>query len=71
MFFQSEPPSPRSPHSPNGGSALAAAANGVTSLFELGILTPDSAATTSGNFFEHLTASEFYKNTTVIFLTLY
>ncbi|KAF4361628.1 hypothetical protein CsatB_018278 [Cannabis sativa] len=65
ILHQSEPPSPRSPHSPNTGTALAAAANGVTSLFELGVLGPDSAATTSGNFFEHLTASEYYKNTTV------
>lgn len=68
--FQSEPPSPRSPHSPNGGTAISAAANGVTSLFELGILGPDSAAPTSGNFFEHLTASEFYKNATVLLLAL-
>lgn len=61
ILHQSEPSSPRSPSS---GSAVAAAASGVT-LLELGVLGPDSAAPTSGNFFEALTASEFYKNTKV------
>lgn len=40
-------------------------------LLELGVLGPDSAAPTSGNFFEALTASEFYKNTKVLFVAPY
>ncbi|XP_057972354.1 SNF1-related protein kinase regulatory subunit gamma-1 [Malania oleifera] len=47
------------------GTAVAAAANGVTSANGLGNLGPESAATTSGNFFEALTTSEFYKSTKV------
>ena len=43
----------------------------MTSLLELGVLSLDSAATTSGSFFEALTASEFYKNTKVIHLATY
>lgn len=62
ILHQSEPSSPRSPSS---GSAISAAANSVTSFLELGVLSLDSAATTSGSFFEALTASEFYKNTKV------
>lgn len=38
---------------------------------ELGDLGPESAAKTSGNFFEALTNSEFYKNTKVVLLTLF
>ncbi|KAB1217363.1 SNF1-related protein kinase regulatory subunit gamma-1 [Morella rubra] len=60
ILHQCEPPSPRSPA---GRTALAAAVNGVTS--ELGFLGPESAAATSGNFFEDLTSSDLYKNTKV------
>ncbi|KAJ7945712.1 SNF1-related protein kinase regulatory subunit gamma-1 [Quillaja saponaria] len=62
ILQQSEPPSPRSPSS---ATAFAAAANGLTSPFEVGCLGPEAAATTSGNFFEALTSSEFYKSTEV------
>ncbi|KAF5732214.1 putative AMP-activated protein kinase gamma regulatory subunit [Tripterygium wilfordii] len=62
ILQQSEPPSPRSP---NSGSALAIAANGMTNAAGLLGLGPEDAAATSGNFFEALTASEFYKNTKV------
>ncbi|KAJ4835216.1 SNF1- protein kinase regulatory subunit gamma-1 [Turnera subulata] len=58
ILQQSEPPSPRSPHS---GKALDAILNGVTS--GAAFLGPDDAAETSGNFFEALTASEFYRAT--------
>ncbi|XP_062168715.1 SNF1-related protein kinase regulatory subunit gamma-1 [Alnus glutinosa] len=60
ILHQSEPPSPRSPSS---ATAFAAAANGVNG--ETGFLGPESAATTSGNFFEALTSSRLYKNTKV------
>ncbi|KAH8492867.1 hypothetical protein POPTR_012G097000v4 [Populus trichocarpa] len=62
ILHQSEPPSPRSPTS---GSALEAAVNRVTNAASLGTLGPEDAAATSGNFFEALTSSEFYKNTKV------
>lgn len=60
ILHQSEPSSPRSPAS---ATAYARAANGVN--HELGVLGPESAATTSGNFFEVLTSSDLYKNTKV------
>ena len=62
-FFQSEPPSPKSQ---NSGTALEAAVNRVTNAASLGTLGPEDAAATSGNFFEALTSSEFYKNTKVM-----
>ncbi|KAH7528229.1 hypothetical protein FEM48_Zijuj05G0050300 [Ziziphus jujuba var. spinosa] len=62
IVHQSEPPSPRSPRSP---TALEAAATGMIASLELGDLGPESAAKTSGNFFEALTSSDFYKNTKV------
>ncbi|KAL4035347.1 hypothetical protein IC575_004031 [Cucumis melo] len=62
ILQQSEPPSPRSP---SDGSAVAAAANGVISPLEQEVLGPESAAATSGSFFESLTSSELYKNTQV------
>uniref|UniRef100_A0A6M2EWJ7 CBS domain-containing protein n=1 Tax=Populus davidiana TaxID=266767 RepID=A0A6M2EWJ7_9ROSI len=62
ILHQSEPPSPRSPTSE---SALEAAVNRVTNAASLGTLGPEDAAATSGNFFEALTSSEFYKNTKV------
>ncbi|KAF3436877.1 hypothetical protein FNV43_RR19630 [Rhamnella rubrinervis] len=62
IVHQSEPPSPRSPGSP---SALEAAASRAITALELGGLGPESAAKTSGSFFEALTNSEFYKNTKV------
>ncbi|XP_048229151.1 SNF1-related protein kinase regulatory subunit gamma-1 isoform X2 [Ricinus communis] len=62
ILHQSEPPSPRSK---NSGTALAVAANGLTNAAGLGTLGPEDASTTSGNFFEALTSSEFYKNTKV------
>ncbi|XP_022738764.1 SNF1-related protein kinase regulatory subunit gamma-1 [Durio zibethinus] len=64
ILQQSEPPSPRSPSSPSG-TDFAVAANGMTSAAGLGTLGPEDAAITSGNFFEALTSSEFYKNTKV------
>ncbi|GLT54145.1 hypothetical protein SLA2020_273700 [Shorea laevis] len=60
ILHQSEPPSPRTPTS---ATAFAAAANGVNG--EIGFLGPESAAATSGNFFEALTSSHLYKNTKV------
>lgn len=65
FFFclgQSEPPSPRSPAS---RTAVALAVNGVTNASGIGSLGPEDAAATSGNFFEALTSSEFYKKTKV------
>lgn len=62
ILHQSEPPSPRS-SSP--GSALAAAVNGMSKGALFKDLGPESASMTSGNFFEALTTSEFYKNTKV------
>ncbi|KAJ6375384.1 hypothetical protein OIU77_000377 [Salix suchowensis] len=62
ILHQSEPPSPRSQ---NSGTALEAAVNRVTNAASLGTLGPEDAAATSGNFFEALTSSEFYKNTKV------
>ncbi|XP_052175269.1 SNF1-related protein kinase regulatory subunit gamma-1 [Diospyros lotus] len=47
------------------GPAVAAAVNGVSSPRNLGALSPRSAAITSGNFFEALTSSDFYKNAKV------
>jgi len=63
LLYQSEPSSPRSPLTPTSATALAAATKGVTA--ELECLGPASAATTSGNFFEALTSSDFYKSTKV------
>ncbi|KAL9438987.1 hypothetical protein AB3S75_024615 [Citrus x aurantiifolia] len=62
ILHQSEPPSPRS-SSPS--SALAAAVNGMSKAAIFKDLGPESASMTSGNFFEALTTSEFYKNTKV------
>lgn len=64
--WQSEPASPRSPSTPTSARAIAAAANGVSFALELEALGLGSAAATSGNFFEDLTSSELYKNTTVM-----
>ncbi|KAJ6875784.1 SNF1-related protein kinase regulatory subunit gamma-1-like [Populus alba x Populus x berolinensis] len=58
----SEPPSPRST---TPGSALEVAVSRVTNAAGFGILGPEDAQATSGNFFEALTSSEFYKNTKV------
>ncbi|KAF9668015.1 hypothetical protein SADUNF_Sadunf15G0082800 [Salix dunnii] len=62
ILHQSEPPSPRST---TPGSALEVAVNRVTNVAGFGILGPEDAQATSGNFFEALTSSEFYKNTKV------
>ncbi|TXG51288.1 hypothetical protein EZV62_023812 [Acer yangbiense] len=62
ILHQSEPPSPRSP---SYGKAIDAAINGITKAAGLGNLGPEDAAMTSGNFFEALTTSDFYKNTKV------
>ncbi|KAL9375511.1 hypothetical protein Peur_032390 [Populus x canadensis] len=62
ILHQSEPPSPRST---TPGSALEVAVNRVTNAASFGILGPEDAQATSGNFFEALTSSEFYKNTKV------
>jgi hypothetical protein len=67
FFGQSEPPSPRST---TPGSALEVAVNRVTNAAGFGILGPEDAQATSGNFFEALTSSEFYKNTKVWVLSL-
>ncbi|KAG4116828.1 hypothetical protein ERO13_D12G191400v2 [Gossypium hirsutum] len=64
ILQQSEPSSPRSPSSPNGAE-FAIAANGMVSAAGLGALGPEDASITSGDFFEALTSSEFYKNTKV------
>ncbi|XP_059642334.1 SNF1-related protein kinase regulatory subunit gamma-1 [Cornus florida] len=47
------------------GPAVLAAANGVSSPTKLRNSGSNSATITSGNFFEALTSSEFYKNTKV------
>ncbi|KAG5230314.1 SNF1-related protein kinase regulatory [Salix suchowensis] len=62
ILHQSEPPSPRST---NPESALEVAVNRATNAASFGILGPEDAQATSGNFFEALTSSEFYKNTKV------
>ncbi|KAJ6374495.1 hypothetical protein OIU78_030078 [Salix suchowensis] len=62
ILHQSEPPSPRST---NPESALEVAVNRATNAASIGILGPEDAQATSGNFFEALTSSEFYKNTKV------
>ncbi|KAE8703519.1 SNF1-related protein kinase regulatory subunit gamma-1 [Hibiscus syriacus] len=64
ILQQSEPSSPRSPSSPSGAES-ALAANGMASAAGLEALGPDGASITSGDFFEALTSSEFYKNTKV------
>ncbi|KAL4385428.1 hypothetical protein GQ457_15G006710 [Hibiscus cannabinus] len=64
ILQQSEPSSPRSPSSPSGAES-AIAANGMASVAGLGALGPEGASITSGDFFEALTSSEFYKNTKV------
>ncbi|XVF11533.1 hypothetical protein REPUB_Repub08aG0036300 [Reevesia pubescens] len=64
ILQQSEPPSPRSPLSPSGVD-FAVAANGMISAAGLGSLGCEDASITSGDFFEALTSSEFYKNTKV------
>lgn len=61
--WQSEPTSPRSPTS---GAAIEAAVNGTTSSLDHEALGLESAAATSGNFFEDLTSSQLYKNTKVV-----
>ncbi|KAL6175037.1 hypothetical protein ACLB2K_051680 [Fragaria x ananassa] len=73
ILHQSEPSSPRTPRtpstpsSPSSATAIAAAANGLKGLDLAGLLEngSDFAVPTSGNFFEALTSSEFYKNTQV------
>ncbi|GLU12721.1 hypothetical protein SLE2022_293800 [Rubroshorea leprosula] len=65
ILQQSEPPSPRSPSSPTNGTDFAIAVNGMTSAVGLGLLGNEDGAITSGNFFEALTSSDFYKNTKV------
>ncbi|KHG06730.1 SNF1-related protein kinase regulatory subunit gamma-1 [Gossypium arboreum] len=67
ILQQSEPSSPRSPSSPNGAE-FAITANGMVSAAGLGALGPEDASITSGDFFEALTSSEFYKNTKVVLL---
>ncbi|KAJ6760909.1 hypothetical protein OIU79_025702 [Salix purpurea] len=62
ILHQSEPPSPRST---TQESALEVAVNRATNAASFGILGPEDAQATSGNFFEALTSSEFYKNTKV------
>ncbi|KAJ0049409.1 SNF1-related protein kinase regulatory subunit gamma-1 [Pistacia vera] len=62
ILHQTEPPSPRSP---NRRTAFSAAVNGMKKTVELESLGPESAAMTSGNFFEALTTSDLYKNTKV------
>ncbi|KAB5525129.1 hypothetical protein DKX38_022878 [Salix brachista] len=62
ILHQSEPPSPRST---TPESALEVAVNRATNAASFGILGPEDAQATSGNFFEALTSSEFYKNTKV------
>jgi len=62
ILHQSEPPSPKST---TPGSALEVAVNRVTNAAGFGILGPEDAQATCGNFFEALTSSEFYKNTKV------
>ena len=53
--------------SENGiGPAVAAAANGMSSP-RYRSLHPESPTATSGDFFETLTSSDFYKNTKVVF----
>nr|KJB40021.1 hypothetical protein B456_007G042700 [Gossypium raimondii] len=64
ILQQSEPPSPRSPSSPSG-TYFAVSINGMTSAVGLGTLGPEDASITSGDFFEALTSSKFYKNTKV------
>ncbi|GMJ05863.1 SNF1-related protein kinase regulatory subunit gamma 1 [Hibiscus trionum] len=64
ILQQSEPSSPRSPSSPSGAES-AMAANGMAFVAGLGALGPEGASITSGDFFEALTSSEFYKNTKV------
>ncbi|CAN0905986.1 SNF1-related protein kinase regulatory subunit gamma-1 [Linum grandiflorum] len=59
ILQQSEPPSPRSP---NSGTSAALKVNGLTNAAGVGILGPEDAQATSGDFFEDLTSSEFYKN---------
>ncbi|MBA0559581.1 hypothetical protein Golob_016536 [Gossypium lobatum] len=65
ILQQSEPPSPRSPSSPSG-TYFAVSINGMTSAVGLGTLGPEDASITSGDFFEALTSSKFYKNTKVV-----
>ncbi|XP_011083771.1 SNF1-related protein kinase regulatory subunit gamma-1 [Sesamum indicum] len=48
----------------DAGPAVAAAASGMSPL-RFKSMHPDSASATCGNFFETLTASDFYKNTKV------
>ncbi|CAI0548139.1 unnamed protein product [Linum tenue] len=62
ILQQSEPPSPRSA---NSGTSAALAVNGLTNAAGVGILGPEDAQATSGDFFEDLTSSEYYKNTKV------
>ncbi|XP_044486817.1 SNF1-related protein kinase regulatory subunit gamma-1-like [Mangifera indica] len=62
ILHQTEPPSPRSPNTP---TAFSVAVNGRSKAVELENLGPESAAMTSGNFFEALTTSDLYKNTKV------
>ncbi|GMI67348.1 SNF1-related protein kinase regulatory subunit gamma 1 [Hibiscus trionum] len=65
ILQQSEPPSPRCTSLFPSGTAVAVSINGMTSAAGLGTLGPEDASMTSGDFFESLTSSEFYKNTKV------
>ncbi|KAK8489338.1 hypothetical protein V6N13_021413 [Hibiscus sabdariffa] len=65
ILQQSEPPSPRSASVSPSGTDVAVSLNGMTSAAGLGTLGPEDASITSGDFFEALTSSEFYKNTKV------
>nr|WCR76081.1 SNF1-related protein kinase regulatory subunit gamma-1 [Aquilaria sinensis] len=58
ILQQSEPPSPR-------GQTSTFSANGMANAAGFGNLGPEPASVTSGDFFETLTSSEFYKNTKV------
>lgn len=51
----------------NNGIALAAAAAEVAYAVRKIDLGTETAAPTSGTFFESLTSSEFYRNTKVVF----
>ncbi|KAL4362989.1 hypothetical protein GQ457_04G036100 [Hibiscus cannabinus] len=65
ILQQSEPPSPRRASVSPSGTDVAVSLNGMTSAAGLGTLGPEDASITSGDFFEALTSSEFYKKTKV------
>lgn len=53
-----------------GPAVAAAAASGMSSP-RFKSMHPDSPTATCGKFFETLTSSDFYKNTKVLFLSIY